>query len=38
LTDPDGRPVVIRVFAGNTADLTAFTQALEVAVSSGWGS
>jgi Transposase DDE domain len=30
LTDPDGRPVAIRVFAGNTADPTAFTEAVEV--------
>ncbi|MGA3253441.1 MAG: IS1634 family transposase [Mycobacterium sp.] len=28
LTDPDGRPVAIRVFAGNTADPTAFTAAV----------
>ena len=28
LTDPDGRPVAIRVFAGNTADPTAFTHAV----------
>src|SRR5271165_3353354 len=28
LTDPDGRPVAIRVFAGNTADPTAFTTAV----------
>ncbi|MHB8339588.1 MAG: IS1634 family transposase [Mycobacteriales bacterium] len=26
LTDPDGRPVAVRVFAGNTADPTAFAQ------------
>jgi Transposase DDE domain len=30
LTDPDGRPVAIRVFAGNTADPTAFIEAVEV--------
>src|SRR5262249_37214151 len=30
LTDPEGRPVAIRVFAGNTADPTAFTQAVEM--------
>ena len=30
LTDPDGRPVAIRVFAGNTADPTAFTESVEV--------
>jgi hypothetical protein len=30
LTDPAGRPVAIRVFAGNTADPTAFVQAVEV--------
>ena len=29
LTDPDGRPVAIRVFPGNTADPTAFTEAVE---------
>jgi Transposase DDE domain len=29
LTDPDGRPVAIRVFPGNTADPTAFTAAVE---------
>jgi Transposase DDE domain len=28
LTDPAGRPVAVRVFAGNTADPTAFTQAV----------
>jgi hypothetical protein len=28
LTDPQGRPVAIRVFAGNTADPTAFTEAV----------
>lgn len=26
LTDPDGRPVAVRVFAGNTADPAAFTE------------
>jgi hypothetical protein len=26
LTDPDGRPVAVRVFPGNTADPTAFTE------------
>ena len=26
LTDPAGRPVAVRVFAGNTADPTAFTE------------
>ncbi len=30
LTDPHGRPVAIRVFPGNTADPTAFVQAVEV--------
>jgi DDE family transposase len=30
LTDPGGRPVAIRVFPGNTADPTAFTEAVEV--------
>src|SRR6266545_1707997 len=30
LTDPAGRPVAVRVFAGSTADPTAFTQAVEV--------
>jgi hypothetical protein len=30
LTDPQGRPVAIRVFAGNTADPSAFTEAVEV--------
>jgi transposase len=29
LTDPEGRPVAIRVFAGNTADPAAFTHAVE---------
>ena len=28
LTDPDGRPVAVRVVAGNTADPTAFTGAV----------
>jgi hypothetical protein len=31
LTDPDGRPVAIRVLKGNTAGPTAFTEAVEVA-------
>jgi hypothetical protein len=30
LTDPEGRPVAIRVFAGNTADPPAFIDAVEV--------
>jgi hypothetical protein len=30
LTDPGGRPVAIRVFPGNTADPTAFTEAVDV--------
>jgi hypothetical protein len=30
LTDPAGRPVAIRVFAGNTADPTAFVEAVEI--------
>jgi Transposase DDE domain len=30
LTDPAGRPVAVRVFAGNTADPTAFVAAVEV--------
>jgi hypothetical protein len=30
LTDPAGRPVAIRVFAGNTADPTAFTDAVRI--------
>jgi hypothetical protein len=30
LTDPEGRPVAIRVFTGNTADPTAFTEAVDV--------
>src|SRR6266705_3447357 len=29
LTDPEGRPVAIRVFPGNTADPAAFTEAVE---------
>jgi Transposase DDE domain len=29
LTDPEGRPVAVRVFPGNTADPAAFTAALE---------
>ncbi|HEX9528958.1 MAG TPA: IS1634 family transposase [Streptosporangiaceae bacterium] len=29
LTDPEGRPVAIRVFPGNTADPTAFTEAVQ---------
>jgi hypothetical protein len=29
LTDPDGRPVAVRVFEGNTADPAAFTQILD---------
>jgi hypothetical protein len=29
LTDPEGRPVAVRVFAGNTADPAAFTAAVE---------
>jgi hypothetical protein len=29
LTDPDGRPVAVRVFEGNTADPTAFTTAVD---------
>jgi len=29
LTDPDGRPVAVRVFPGNTADPTAFTTIVE---------
>jgi Transposase DDE domain len=29
LTDPDGRPVAVRVFAGNTADPTAFTEVVD---------
>jgi hypothetical protein len=28
LTDPEGRPVAVRVFSGNTADPTAFTHAV----------
>jgi Transposase DDE domain len=30
LTDPAGRPVAVRVFAGNTADPAAFVEAVEV--------
>jgi hypothetical protein len=30
LTDPDGRPVAVRVFEGNTADPTAFTTAVDI--------
>jgi Transposase DDE domain len=30
LTDPEGRPVAVRVFAGNTADPAAFVEAVEV--------
>jgi hypothetical protein len=30
LTDPAGRPVAVRAFAGNTADPNAFTEAVEV--------
>jgi hypothetical protein len=30
LTDPDGRPVAVRVFSGNTADPVAFTDIVEV--------
>src|SRR6202023_1736053 len=30
LTDPAGRPVAVRVFAGNTADPDAFTQIVQV--------
>jgi len=30
LTDPEGRPVAIKVFAGNTADPTAFTDAVQI--------
>jgi Transposase DDE domain len=30
LTDPEGRPVAVRVFEGNTADPAAFTQILDV--------
>ncbi|MGH3549182.1 MAG: hypothetical protein ACRDQU_13945 [Pseudonocardiaceae bacterium] len=30
LTDPDGRPVAIRVFPGNNADPAAFIEAVEV--------
>ena len=30
LTDPDGRPVAVRVFNGSTADPTAFTDAVQI--------
>jgi hypothetical protein len=30
LTDPDGRPVAVRVFAGDTADPTAFVEAVKI--------
>jgi len=30
LTDPDGRPVAVRVFPGNTGDPSAFTQIVQV--------
>jgi hypothetical protein len=30
LTDPDGRPVAVKVFAGNTADPTAFIDAVKL--------
>jgi len=30
LTDPEGRPVAIRVFGGNTADPTAFIEAVKI--------
>jgi transposase len=30
LTDPDGRPVAIRAFPGNTADPAAFTEPVDV--------
>lgn len=30
LTDPDGRPIAIRVFAGNTGDPTAFIEAVDI--------
>jgi hypothetical protein len=30
LTDPAGRPVAVRVFPGNTADPTAFTEAVDI--------
>jgi hypothetical protein len=36
LTDPAGRPVAVRAFAGNTADPTAFVEAVEV-VREGFG-
>ena len=32
LTDPDGRPVAIRVFPGNTGDPTAFQDAVKIVV------
>ena len=32
LTDPDGRPVAVEVFAGNTADPVAFTSAVRTVV------
>ncbi|MGH3658987.1 MAG: IS1634 family transposase, partial [Micromonosporaceae bacterium] len=32
LTDPDGRPVAIRVFPGNTGDPTAFKDAVKIVV------
>jgi hypothetical protein len=36
LTDPEGRPVAVRVFEGNTADPSAFTEIAEV-VRNGFG-
>ena len=36
LTDPDGRPVAVRVFPGNTADPVAFTDIVEV-IRAGFG-
>ena len=30
LTDPEGRPVAIRVFPGNTADPAAFIEAVDL--------
>jgi hypothetical protein len=30
LTDPDGRPVAVRVFPGNTADPAAFTETVDI--------
>jgi len=36
LTDPEGRPVAVRVFEGNTADPAAFTEIAEV-VRNGFG-